>query len=108
MNGGGQLRAQSILYHHIAQTSQNGLATWQSQDGTWRPCENGYNVSQLSIPIGISCSFCFKYNNPSGNMSTFDIKRTSPDGFPPPRDDEEALTQYCDWTKDEEAKAKWK
>jgi hypothetical protein len=80
----------------------------QSKDGTWHPRENGYNGSQLCSPIEILFSFCRKYNLSSANMSTFEPKRTSPDIFPPPRDDEEALTQYCDWTKDEEAKAKRK
>jgi hypothetical protein len=41
-------------------------------------------------------------------MSTFDIKSANPDEYPPPRDDEEALTLHRDWTKDEEAKAKRK
>lgn len=41
-------------------------------------------------------------------MSTLDIKSANPDQYAPPRDDEEALTLHCDWTKDEEAKAKRK
>ncbi|KAI9883265.1 MAG: hypothetical protein M1823_004963 [Watsoniomyces obsoletus] len=36
------------------------------------------------------------------------IKSTSPDQFPPVRDDEESLTLRQDWTKEEEAKAKRK
>ncbi|CAM1501311.1 Fc.00g104730.m01.CDS01 [Cosmosporella sp. VM-42] len=41
-------------------------------------------------------------------MGIFDTKSKHPDGFLPPRDDEEALTLRADWSKEEEAKAKRK
>jgi hypothetical protein len=41
-------------------------------------------------------------------MSNFDFKSANPDDYPPPRDDEEALTLDRDWTPHEESKAKLK
>lgn len=41
-------------------------------------------------------------------MSHIDIKSADPDEYPPPKDDEEALTLHRDWTAEEEAKAKRK
>lgn len=44
----------------------------------------------------------------SAIMSHLEIKSSNPDGYPPPKEDEESLALHVDWKKEEEIKAKRK
>jgi hypothetical protein len=50
----------------------------------------------------------YRVSQELAEMVAFDTKSKDENPYPPSRDDEEAFTVVCDWTKEEEVRAKRK